>query len=101
LGDLPLLGWLFKGKEVSKTKINMVVFLTPRIIRNDQDQKNLVNYKTQDRLNFIKQQGGGKDPFGATMDRILKREARAPQSIPASEDLKIEDEPDANSAVKK
>lgn len=80
LGDLPLLGWLFKGKEVSKSKINMLVFLTPRIIRTGDDQKALLTNKTQERLQFIKQQGG-KDPFGGTIDKILKREARVPQNV--------------------
>ena len=80
LGDLPLLGWLFKGREVSRNKINMVVFLTPKIIRNQEDQRTLLNYKAQERLQFIKQQGG-KDPYGMTMDKILKREVRIPQNL--------------------
>ncbi len=87
LGDLPILGWLFKGKNVTKSKINMLVFLTPRIIRSDVDQKRLVTYKTDERLKFIKQQGG-KDPFGGAMDKILKREARAPQNVPQKSDQK-------------
>lgn len=77
LGDLPIIGWLFKGKDVTKTKLNMVVFLTPKIMRSPTDQQALLNFKAQERLNFIKQQGG-KDPYGATMDKILKREATAP-----------------------
>ena len=80
LGDLPILGWLFKGRDIQKSKINMVVFLTPKIIRNQQDQNMLVQAKAQERLGFIKQQGG-KDPYGATMDQILKR-TRTPQSVP-------------------
>lgn len=74
LGDLPLIGWLFKGKNVTKGKLNLVVFLTPKIIRSPTDQQNLLNFKAQERLDFIKQQGG-KDPYGATVDRILKRKA--------------------------
>lgn len=72
LGDLPIIGWLFKGKEVTKAKLNMVVFLSPKILRSPTDQQNLLNFKAQERLNFIKQQGG-KDPYGSTMDTILKR----------------------------
>lgn len=79
LGDLPVLGWLFKGKKSDKKKVNMLVFLTPKIIRNPMDQKNLLTQKASERLRFIKQQGG-VDPNGATMDRLLKREARVPQS---------------------
>ena len=79
LGDLPVLGWLFKGKKSDKKKVNMLVFLTPKIIRNPADQKNLLSQKASERLRFIKQQGG-VDPYGATMDKVLKREARVPQS---------------------
>ncbi len=80
LGDLPILGWLFKSKDVTKTKVNMLVFLTPRIIRNGTDQKRMVQEKTNDRLNFLKK-NGGKDPYGNTIDKILKREARVPQGV--------------------
>lgn len=80
LGDLPLLGWLFKGKKSDKKKVNMLVFLTPRIIRNTADQQALVNAKAAERLDFIKAQGG-QDPYGRTMDKILKREVRAPQGL--------------------
>jgi general secretion pathway protein D len=32
LGDIPLLGWLFKQKTVSNVKSNLLVFITPRIV---------------------------------------------------------------------
>ncbi len=80
LGDLPILGWFFKSKDISKTKVNMIVFLTPKIIRSPQDQVDLVKNKLDERLRFLKQ-NGGKDPYGSTVDKILKREARTPQSV--------------------
>ncbi|HSB30442.1 MAG TPA: type II secretion system secretin GspD [Candidatus Sulfobium mesophilum] len=33
LGDIPLLGWLFKTKSVTKNKTNLIVFLNPHIIK--------------------------------------------------------------------
>lgn len=33
LGDLPLVGWLFRGKSNARRKQNLVVLLTPHIIR--------------------------------------------------------------------
>lgn len=33
LGDIPVLGWLFKYKTVRKTKTNLLVFLTPHVIK--------------------------------------------------------------------
>ncbi|MBN2434329.1 MAG: hypothetical protein JXK07_03580 [Spirochaetes bacterium] len=32
LGDIPVLGWLFKYKEVKYTKTNLLVFITPHIV---------------------------------------------------------------------
>jgi len=32
LGDLPLLGWLFKNKEAKDSKTELLIFLTPRIL---------------------------------------------------------------------
>ena len=34
LGDIPGLGWAFKTTTKSRRKINLLVFLTPRIVRN-------------------------------------------------------------------
>ena len=34
LGDIPILGWLFKDQSDSVIKVNLYVFLTPRIIKN-------------------------------------------------------------------
>lgn len=33
LGDIPVLGWLFKHKSTSKKKTNLLVFLSPNIIK--------------------------------------------------------------------
>ncbi len=32
LGDIPLLGWLFKHRTVSNTKTNLLVFITPHVV---------------------------------------------------------------------
>ena len=34
LGDIPVLGWLFTRKSTTKQKINLMVFLHPRILRD-------------------------------------------------------------------
>ncbi|MEW6002266.1 MAG: type II secretion system secretin GspD [Nitrospirota bacterium] len=36
LGDIPILGWLFKQKSVSKRKTNLLVFLTPHIVKESE-----------------------------------------------------------------
>jgi general secretion pathway protein D len=37
LGRIPLLGWLFKSNEKTKTKTNLMVFLRPIIVRGAED----------------------------------------------------------------
>jgi general secretion pathway protein D len=37
LGDIPLLGYLFKTKSTQRTKTNLIILLTPRIIRSAAD----------------------------------------------------------------
>lgn len=33
LGDIPLLGWLFKFKNITRNKTNLLVFLSPHIVK--------------------------------------------------------------------
>ncbi|RYZ66569.1 MAG: hypothetical protein EOP09_12480 [Proteobacteria bacterium] len=72
LGDLPIIGWLFKSRKGLKTKTNLLVFLTPTIIRNPADQKSNVDDMLDRRLKYIKAQGG-RDPYGETVDRLAKK----------------------------
>ncbi len=37
LGDIPFLGWAFKSTTDTLSKINLLVFLTPHIVRNEAD----------------------------------------------------------------
>lgn len=37
LGDIPILGWLFKTHTTTSNKTNMFIFITPRIVRNPAD----------------------------------------------------------------
>ncbi len=34
LGDIPLLGWLFKKKSMSRNRMELLIFVTPRILEN-------------------------------------------------------------------
>ena len=70
LGDIPIIGWLFKSQTTSKEKQNLVVFLTPNILRGPDDAKKLLNKKVEDRLGYIKSTGG-KDPYGSKIDEIM------------------------------
>lgn len=76
LGDIPVLGWLFKSSRIEKKKINLVVFLTPKIIRNKSDGQNLLNSQTNERIDWLKQNFSGRDPYGKKVDS-LPRSAKA------------------------
>jgi general secretion pathway protein D len=41
LGDIPLLGWLFKEKTQSRQKTNLLVFLTPHVLKTTADAARL------------------------------------------------------------
>ncbi|MBJ6726627.1 type II secretion system secretin GspD [Geomonas sp. Red875] len=48
LGDIPVLGWLFKSKSVSHDKTNLLIMLTPRIIKDARDMADVsVNQKQE------------------------------------------------------
>ena len=52
LGDLPILGSLFRKKEVSKGKTELLVFLTPRVVRSPEEASALTR-EQQDKLKGI------------------------------------------------
>ncbi len=58
LGDIPILGNLFKARSRSREKTNLMVFLRPVVMRT-QDEANAL---TLDRYDFIRQQQLGTKP---------------------------------------
>ena len=61
LGDVPLLGYLFKFKQRRSTKINLLILLTPRIVENESDMQKLL--EERQRRNMLLQQQGVKREF--------------------------------------
>jgi general secretion pathway protein D len=45
LGDIPILGWLFKSKSETMEKRNLLVFITPHIIRGDGELEEIKDQK--------------------------------------------------------
>jgi general secretion pathway protein D len=37
LGDIPGLGWLFKTSTKTRKKTNLMIMLTPKVVKDDQD----------------------------------------------------------------
>ncbi|HOK08426.1 MAG TPA: type II secretion system secretin GspD [Candidatus Hydrogenedens sp.] len=44
-GDIPLLGFLFRNKSVTREKRNMVVLVTPHIVKESSDMERITQYK--------------------------------------------------------
>jgi len=53
LGDIPLLGMLFKQTQKTKTKSNLLLVLTPYVIRDQDDLRAIFERKMQERQEFI------------------------------------------------
>jgi len=53
LGDLPLLGFLFRGSTNTKQKTNLLLILTPYIIRDQNDLRAIFERKMQERQEFL------------------------------------------------
>jgi len=95
LGNIPIVGWLFKGFDVKKEKRNLIVFITPTIIRGT-DQKNqtqnLLSKKLEERIYFIRKNMKGRDPHGdylkgLTAKKIFKKDVSR-DSFQESSDVK-------------
>jgi general secretion pathway protein D len=53
LGDIPVLGALFRSRSSGLTKTNLVLVLTPYIIREQQDLRTVFERKMQERQEFL------------------------------------------------
>lgn len=60
LGDIPLLGWLFKSRNTKNERKNLLLIITPYIIRTDDDYKKIVDRKLKEREEFAQMYYGGK-----------------------------------------
>jgi general secretion pathway protein D len=54
LGTLPILGWLFRNESTKKQKTNLLLFLTPYIIRDSSDVRRIFERKMAEREEFVR-----------------------------------------------
>jgi general secretion pathway protein D len=54
LGDIPILGWLFRDTQKVKQKTNLTIFITPYVVRDASDLSKIYEKKTRERDEFIK-----------------------------------------------
>lgn len=53
LGDIPVLGFLFRQQNKQKTKTNLLLVLTPHVIRDQADLRRIFEKKMQERQEFL------------------------------------------------
>jgi general secretion pathway protein D len=61
LGDIPILGWLFKSRKAEVTKSNLLLFITPKIMRQPENVRAVLDKKLKERDEFVERSLGGED----------------------------------------
>ena len=88
LGDIPILGWLFKSKKSVRAKINLLFFLTPQILS---PYENVAAPMLKDALNrrasHLKNVHGEDDPFKTTAHGLYEKAEKQAQG-PLYKDIK-------------
>ncbi|MFB3926768.1 MAG: type II secretion system secretin GspD, partial [Syntrophales bacterium] len=84
IGNIPLLGNLFKSKAINREKTNLFVFLTPRIVRTQQEANTIFQEKRSQ--TDVEEEGtirlyerGGKDKGSTKQGNGNLPEAKNPQ----------------------
>jgi general secretion pathway protein D len=68
LGDIPLLGNLFRQQTRKKVKTNLLLFLTPYIIRESSDFRRIFERKMRERQEFVEQFYGASTSYDVAID---------------------------------
>ncbi len=63
LGDIPVLGWMFKSKSTSNEKTNLYIFITPRIVENPAELAELFHKKRETMEKVHRVPGDAADQF--------------------------------------
>ncbi|HZA50473.1 MAG TPA: type II secretion system secretin GspD [Myxococcaceae bacterium] len=73
LGDLPILGHLFREETREKVKLNLLLFLTPYIIKDQSDFRRIFERKMRERQQFVEAFYGQVPGYEVAIDFGRKR----------------------------
>lgn len=80
LGDIPVLGWLFKNTRKTTEKVNLLFFLTPKILANHEEEAAATVKDVLNRRNaHLKDVLGNDDPFNSTARALYDKAVRQSQ----------------------
>jgi general secretion pathway protein D len=68
LGSIPVIGWLFRNESDQKQKTNLLLFLTPYIIRDQSDFRRILERKMTEREEFVKRFYGEDAGYTKSID---------------------------------
>jgi general secretion pathway protein D len=79
-GDIPWLGWLFRSQSRTMEKLNLLVFLTPHLVRDDVDMVEL-NARKAKEINVLQRENRIEEPTKLKQD-VLERLERPETTFP-------------------
>jgi general secretion pathway protein D len=79
LGDIPLLGWLFRFQSRQTEKLNLLVFLTPQLVRDEMDMVEL-NARKAKELNVLQRENRIEESTRLKQDVLEHLERPGPAS---------------------
>jgi general secretion pathway protein D len=87
LGDIPFLGWLFKFQSRQIVKLNLLVFLTPTLIRDEADMVEL-NARKSAELGTLQRESQIEEPTRLKQEVLekLERQNGTPRTLPDTVD---------------
>jgi len=83
LGDIPFLGWLFKFQSRQIVKLNLLVFLTPTLVRDEADMVEL-NARKSAELGTLQRESQIEEPTRLKQEVLekLERQNGIPRTPP-------------------
>lgn len=84
LGDIPWIGWLFKSQTRTTEKLNLLVFLTPHLVRDEHDMIEL-NARKAKELNMIQRDNRVEEPTRLKQEVLERLERPAPAPVAPAE----------------
>jgi general secretion pathway protein D len=81
LGEIPVLGWLFKSEGQNVKRVNLYIFLTPRIIKNPAEA-DVITKEKRDHAKYHHETGFEGEPFKYKEDtREVLKSRHVPETV--------------------
>ncbi|MBC7398223.1 MAG: type II secretion system secretin GspD [Bdellovibrionales bacterium] len=102
LGDIPILGWLFKSRSAEIAKTNLMLFITPKIMRQPEHVRMVLDQKLKERDEFVEKAFGGEDTHRDARNKIIRSlpDLKTIRNYNAKRVINLDDEEDLNKSDK-